>query len=487
MSALSYLERMIFTGYIPGCARNRGRRGAALVFVALAAALVPASAHAESTLGFANGHYTLAGGDGSNTLKLDYGPGYIEFEDFLGEIFDGGGLEGHNCAYTFQSDERVQCDRQPNESIRTVLDGGGGNDNVSGGSLADTVLGGGGNDRIDSLAGDDILDGGPGNDVLLERRYSGSLTGQGGHGADRLIGGPGTDRFSYTERTDPITVTLDGLANDGEAGEGDNVGSDIEFVEGGDGPSRLFGDGGPNRLEGTGFENTEIHGGGGNDTLNGGAGPSQVFGDAGNDDVRGSAGNDLIDGGAGTDSLYGDEDTCSFTGCSGGNDTIRARDGEADSIACGPGADQVTVDTLDTVAPDCESVYRAAFGQPAGGSGTRSGATVSLKLAKTLALGKALRKGFFFRFTSDQAGGVSAKAVISKKAARKLGLARTVTVARGSKKLRSAGTVKVKMRFTRKAKRRLRRARKVKLVLKATFKDAAGRKRSVRRKLTLKR
>ena len=65
---------------------------------------------------------------------------------------------------------------------------------------------------LSGRAGDDELDGLRGNDVL-----------DGGAGADDLMGGAGTDTVTYADRTAPRDVTLDGGADDGEAGEGDNV------------------------------------------------------------------------------------------------------------------------------------------------------------------------------------------------------------------------------------------------------------------------
>ena len=55
-----------------------------------------------------------------------------------------------------------------------------------------------------------MLTGGEGNDVL-----------DGGGGADTLGGGEGYDLADYSARTAPVSLTLDGAANDGEAGEQD--------------------------------------------------------------------------------------------------------------------------------------------------------------------------------------------------------------------------------------------------------------------------
>jgi hypothetical protein len=40
------------------------------------------------------------------------------------------------------------------------------------------------------------------------------------------------------------------------------------------------------------------------------------------------------------------------------NDIIQARDGEVDTISCGPGRDRVVADADDQVARDCEVVER---------------------------------------------------------------------------------------------------------------------------------
>ena len=56
-----------------------------------------------------------------------------------------------------------------------------------------------------------------------------------------------------------------------------------------------------------------------------------------------------VTGGGGADVIEGGKD----------DDTIHARDGERDAIACGTGKrDRVTADRRDRVAGDCESVNR---------------------------------------------------------------------------------------------------------------------------------
>ena len=69
------------------------------------------------------------------------------------------------------------------------------------------------------------------------------------------------------------------MADDGEAGEGDNIGTDIEHLVGGAGNDRLFGTAGTNTL----------NGGAGNDLLDGGAGADYLVGGSGTDTVDYSA------------------------------------------------------------------------------------------------------------------------------------------------------------------------------------------------------
>ena len=61
-----------------------------------------------------------------------------------------------------------------------------------------------------------------------------SAQGTAPNGADTLIdtGKTGTDTADYGGRPGTVAVTKDGVANDGESGESDNVGLDVEQVTG---------------------------------------------------------------------------------------------------------------------------------------------------------------------------------------------------------------------------------------------------------------
>jgi serralysin len=131
-----------------------------------------------------------------------------------------------------------------------------------------------------------------------------------------LDGGDGVDTARYT-RNVRLTITLDGIANDGANGENDNV-LDVENVTGG-----------------------TYH-----DIIVGSVLANLLIGRAGNDDVTAGDGPDDLRGGAGTDVLRGGQ----------GADTIDSVDGEVDQVQCGADIDTVTADTIDNVANTCENV-----------------------------------------------------------------------------------------------------------------------------------
>jgi Ca2+-binding RTX toxin-like protein len=218
-------------------------------------------------------------------------------------------------------------------AIRVIAHGGDGVDHLTGGDDGeqllgdlgdDILLGGGGDDRLDDgteaqSAGADRLEGGPGDDQL-----DGGPVAEPG---DVLAGGAGTDTADYSRRAAPLTVEIDEVANDGEAGERDNVWSDVEGVIGGSRGDVLIGNGAANKLVG-GDGDDRLFGRDGDDTLAGQAGEDYMSGAGGPDVVTGEAGEDELDGGPGGDSLSG----------GGGSDTING-DEDGDMLAGGAGAD----------------------------------------------------------------------------------------------------------------------------------------------------
>jgi hypothetical protein len=133
------------------------------------------------------------------------------------------------------------------------------------------------------------IDGGSGNDRFVD-----------GPGPEQFTGGDGVDTVDYSASIASVAADPDGVADDGVAGEGDNIGTDVENIVGGAGDDTLTA--GPNG--GT------LQGGLGADTFNGGA----------------------------------------------GDDRILSRDGVADRVLCGAGSDTVIGDPLDKVDASCEKV-----------------------------------------------------------------------------------------------------------------------------------
>jgi len=95
---------------------------------------------------------------------------------------------------------------------------------------------------------------------------------------------------------------------------------------------------------------------GSNDLVGGDQGNDTLDSGAGDDDVRGGEGADTLSAGPGNDKILGGPDADTID-AGDGDDALNTADGVADKVACGPGNDSVTADTLDELA-DCENVQR---------------------------------------------------------------------------------------------------------------------------------
>jgi Ca2+-binding RTX toxin-like protein len=246
-------------------------------------------------------------------------------------------------------------------SQRVHLYGGSGNDVLQGSDVhADRLYGEGGDDTLQASGGNDLLDGGPGADYASGGSGNDTLVqGAAADGGDELNGGTGIDTVDYSQRTAPVTISIGatsssgGGPDDGEAGEGDEVASDIEKATGGSGDDVLTGTDEPNTLTGGGGRDVLIGnaggdtlvGGDGGDHLVGGAGPDKMWGDGGADTLEGESGADTLHGGAATDVLDGGAGADAYFG-EGGNDFLYNDDGVAETVNCGPGnADDAEVDS----------------------------------------------------------------------------------------------------------------------------------------------
>jgi Ca2+-binding RTX toxin-like protein len=204
--------------------------------------------------------------------------------------------------------------------LRALITGGAGDDTLVGGSRSDTLSG---------SDGDDFLDGGLGSDLL--------------------VGGPGFDITSYSSRVNSVTVSVDGIANDGEAGENDNVqtekvfggaGDDLFIIDAADTGHDFIGGPGndtvdysqvtaqPQNFIKITLDGTTNDGVSGTDNIHtdienviGSQFNDSIVGDASDNAITGNDGNDTIDGGAGDDTISGGENNDSMFG-EDGNDFI---------------------------------------------------------------------------------------------------------------------------------------------------------------------
>jgi Ca2+-binding RTX toxin-like protein len=308
----------------------RARRNVlvALLCAAAMAAAGPAAAHAATLVDTAGALAYTAGAGHTNRVQFNEvpaGSGTVQVARFDGDAIVATGCTEVVPVTVVGAAQEFNC-----PTVTAIAASGGDLDDtltviaptpiaatLSGGTGADLLTGGNGNDVLDGGADDDLLFGDAGTDALSGGDGDDTLSGQGG--ADSLTGGAGFDTTFYASLTaEAISVTLDGLANDGVAGEGDNVNPDVEDVD---------------------ADTSDAMGTPGVVTLLGSSAANSLRVTAGTSTIDGSTGNDVLTGGPNAD-------------------TILARDGFADRVQCGAGADTALVDTLD-VTSACENVQVA--------------------------------------------------------------------------------------------------------------------------------
>lgn len=170
---------------------------------------------------------------------------------------------------------------------------------------------GGGNDTVVSTSGDAlILDGGTGNDSLTGLGAADSLIG--GSGNDTLVGGDGADTLSGGTGSDLYLVdnTGDRVLDRGPGA--DTVRAAVDFALGA-GLEVLLLEGGARRGTGNSAANLLL-GTDGDDILNGGGGADTMRGGAGNDLYHVDGAGDLIEDSAGLNSVVSGIDWVLATG-----------------------------------------------------------------------------------------------------------------------------------------------------------------------------
>jgi Ca2+-binding RTX toxin-like protein len=340
---------------------------------------LPAVAFAAPTAEYSNGKLTVTGDATAETFTVIKDGAYVTVIGPIGMNDPDGDPDDTTCN-EFEFTYRVRC--LDSVTTHVVVNGGAGTDSITDERNvsfdSDTLNGDEGDDTLSRSAGVVLMimsmNGGAGDDTLIRNGPGISLVTQGGPGDDTLVAGtdgalgatdhgeagddtylgsptavdqffadPGADTYragsgaayrdtmSYGEVVAPVTVKLDGLPNDGEAGERDNVMPDIELIHGGAAADRIT----------AGSVPAEIYGGAGDDRLTGGAADDALDGEIGNDVLLGGGGDDALGDGdltpdvedpqlppAGNDRLDGGM----------GNDFL-VTDRGADDLRGGPGYD----------------------------------------------------------------------------------------------------------------------------------------------------
>jgi Ca2+-binding RTX toxin-like protein len=320
-------------------------------------------------------HLTFTAGSGeANHLLLLLGLGGYRVVDLGAPITAGPGCTAVNssevfCAFTLVFEESPTVDISlgdlndfasisPKFSSGVTIDGEDGADalEISAGCEAEDAVcnlllrGGAGDDTLRAVNAFALLDGGAGGDTME------------GLGAE----------VDYRARVNPVIVVGNGVADDGEASEGDNVSPNVDLVIGGSAGDTFTdvdaaGRRGNDTFISTGAGGMFCDGGSGDDVLMGGAradfcfggrGKDELNGGRGSDDLEGGGGADTIRGGPGRDFLFGGPDDDLLIGGDGrefgmiggrGDDTLRARDGLRERVNGGSGSDRARVDSIDIV------------------------------------------------------------------------------------------------------------------------------------------
>jgi Ca2+-binding RTX toxin-like protein len=383
----------------------------------------------QDTLEGGLGEDSLQGGDGADTIAGEGGADVVQGGNDPDDMSGGPGSDqadyGDHSAAVTVTINNIANDGQgggaEGDNVRTDIEnlrGGSNNDTLTGSTLDNQIEGLGGNDTIMGIGGDDSLfgdfqfnSGTLGDDTLNGGNGEDSLGG--GGGADTMIGGNDFDFVDYSNFAgfNDLTITANNVANDGAAGEGDNVQTSVEGIIGGQGNDNITGASGPNTLRGGGGTDTlngvggddilqgdrccsffadVFNGGDGNDTANyrdhfnsvtvdidgvaddgdgtegdnvqtnvenvtGGAGSDTITGNSANNVLAGLSGSDTLFGGGGGDQLTGGSSFDTLNGEAGKDELNSRGDGSFDTDNCGSEADVAIRDAFDTV-NNCETV-----------------------------------------------------------------------------------------------------------------------------------
>ncbi len=303
---------------------------------------ITGSTAADTIMGGA-GNDSLRGGNGGDTYEIAAGHGFDSFSD----------------TGTGGTDRVVATANNVVIGLASGFGTASGIEEISGGGFANvSIQGGTGNDtlnfstttltgivRIDGGAGNDTITGGAAADTIVGGAGNDSLRGGNGGDTYEIGAGHGFDSFSDTGTggTDRVVATADNVVIGLLSGFGSASGIE-EISSGGFANVSIAGGTGGDTLNFSATTLTgiaRIDGGAGNDTITGSTGADAIVGGIGNDRLSGGAGNDTIEGGAGTDRLAGDGgvDTLSYAGSSAGvtvnlrTNAVSGGDAQGDTVS----------------------------------------------------------------------------------------------------------------------------------------------------------
>jgi Ca2+-binding RTX toxin-like protein len=299
-------------------ARTQARFLGSLALVASAVLMLPPPASAAVTANLVGNQLQVFGDGADDTITVRLLAGDITQV----EVLDGVVVRGTFARADFASilvqgnggaDTILVSDVNGvfTDTEVTILDGGDGNDSITGGAGGETLSGGDGNDILTGLGGADTLIGGPANDTLtggpgIDPHFGGdgddTMIWNPGDGSEPVDGEAGVDTFIFNggATIDTMTYTANGQRVTFFRNPG-NITMDIGTTENlianglGDNDSITGGTGLNGLITAT------LNGGDGNDALTGGDGVDLINGDAGDDTLNGAAGNDTLTGGPGVD------------------------------------------------------------------------------------------------------------------------------------------------------------------------------------------
>jgi Ca2+-binding RTX toxin-like protein len=333
-------------------------------------------------------HVTVTGTGGNDTIQLIAVGSSVTVLGLAAQISitgaEGAAVTDVLTINAGNGNDTINAGTVPAGSIGLVIDGGAGNDTITGSQGADRLIGGTGNDTVIGGAGNDSADLGDGNDTFVWNPGDGSDVVEGGSGTDTLLfnGSNGNERFDISANgtrtrlsrdvggvvmdinsvehiqlntlggADTVTVNdLTGTGvtqlaiNLGVVGGGGDGAADTVVVNGtaGNDAISVVNSGGALAVTGlaeqltiTNAESADqlvINGGAGNDTIDASAITAGVAkftlnGGDGDDIIKGSQGDDLVNGGRGNDTALLGAGNDTFVWNPGdGSDTVEGQAG----------------------------------------------------------------------------------------------------------------------------------------------------------------